>query len=239
MAAEFQDAHIVVTGGTGALGRAVVAALVDGGATCHIPNLNASELKGYPFADHPQVKIHTSIDLTDEAAVVAFYAGLPPLWGSTHIAGGFAYGPIAETSAAEFEKQYRMNALTAFLCSREAAKRIRVRPAGGRVGGRIVNVSARPALKPRLGANMVAYTASKAAIAALTQALAEEVAGERIWVNAIAPSIIDTPTNRATMPDADPSRWVKTEDIAVAVRNLLSPANGAVRGSIVQVYGGS
>lgn len=239
MTASFKDTHIVVTGGTGALGRAVVASLVEQGATVHIPNRNADEVKGFPFADHPQVKIYTGIDLTDEAAVVSFYAGLPPLWGSAHIAGGFAFGPFAEISAADFDKQYKMNAVTAFLCSREAVKRIRARVPGGLVGGRIVNVSARPALEPRLGAGMVAYTASKAAVAALTQALAEELAAEQIWVNAIAPSIIDTPANRAAMPTVDPSRWVKTEDIATAVSDLLSPKNGAVRGSLVQVYGGS
>src|SRR5208337_5540750 len=110
----------------------------------------------------------------------------------------------------DFMGQFQMNALSCFLCSAAAVAAFRARrepgPGGAR-GGRIVNVSARPALEPRLGAGMVAYTASKSAVAALTQALAQETAGEEIWVNAVAPSILDTPANRAAMADADFTKW--------------------------------
>ena len=106
-------------------------------------------------------------------------------------------------------------------------------------GGRIVNVSARPGLEWRSGAGMVAYTASKAAVAALTAALAEEVAKDGILVNAVAPSIMDTPANRAAMPKADYALWPKVEEVAATIVFLVSPENRVTRGAIVPVYGKS
>jgi NAD(P)-dependent dehydrogenase (short-subunit alcohol dehydrogenase family) len=202
----------------------------------------AAELGDFPFAADPNVHITRDVDVADEAAVRRFYQALPPLWASIHLAGGFAMSPIAETSAADFVAQFRMNALSCFLCSAAAiaAFRARVAPGpGGARGGRIVNVSARPALEPRLGAGMVGYTASKSAVAALTQALAQETTDEEIWVNAVAPSILDTPANRAAMPEADHGRWVAPADLAEVITFLASPANRGVRGAVVPVYGGS
>src|SRR5438034_2845958 len=195
----FDGANVVVTGGTGALGAAVVGALRAAGAVCHVTNMVAAELEKYPHRNDPGVHITTGLDLADEAAVRRFYSGLPPLWASIHLAGGFAMSPAAETSAVAFADQFQMNALSAFLCSAAALRAIRARSEpgpGGAKGGRIVNVAARPALEPRLGSGMVAYTTAKAAVAALTQAIAQETSGEEIWVNAVAPSVLDTPANR-------------------------------------------
>ena len=238
---EFGGRHVVVTGGTGALGRAVVGALRAANAICHVPNLIAAELDGFPFAADAGVHIVRGIDVADEAAVKRFYNALPPLWASIHLAGGFAMAPIAETSAADFTAQFHMNALSCFLCSAAAVTAFRARKAsgGGATGGRIVNVSARPALEPRLGAGMTAYTASKSAVAALTQALAQELTDEQIWVNAVAPSIIDTPANRAAMPQAEHSRWVSPADLAEVITFLASPDNRVTRGAVIPVYGGS
>jgi NAD(P)-dependent dehydrogenase (short-subunit alcohol dehydrogenase family) len=86
---------------------------------------------------------------------------------------------------------------------------------------------------------MTAYTASKSAVAALTQALAQELTDEQIWVNAVAPSILDTPANRAAMPEADHSRWVSPTDLAEVITFLASPDNRAMRGAVIPVYGGS
>ena len=150
--------------------------------------------------------------------------------------------PIGETSAADFTAQFQMNALTTFLCSAAAVAAFRARGAttsGGVPGGRIVNVSARPGIEPRLGAGMTAYTASKSAVAALTQALAQELTDEQIWVNAVAPSILDTPANRAAMPEADHSRWVSPADLSEVITFLASPDNRATRGAVIPVYGGS
>jgi NAD(P)-dependent dehydrogenase (short-subunit alcohol dehydrogenase family) len=231
----FSGAHVVVTGGTGALGSAVVAQLRQAGAICHVTNLVAAELDHFAHKNDAGVHVTSGLDLGDEAAVARFYAGLPPLWASIHIAGGFAMAPIAETSAADFEAQFRMNMLSCFLCAREAVKAIRT---AGQGGGRIVNVAARPGIEPRTGAGMVAYAASKGAVATMTQAMAEELAVEQIWVNAVAPSILDTPVNRAAMPDAPHDRWVAPAAIAELIVFLASPDNRVTRGAVVPVYAG-
>jgi NAD(P)-dependent dehydrogenase (short-subunit alcohol dehydrogenase family) len=239
---DFAGSNVVVTGGTGALGRTVIAALRAAGAVCHVPNLVAAELADFPHTSDPGVHVTPGVDVADEAAVRRFYQSLPPLWASIHLAGGFAMAPIGELSAADFLGQFRMNALSCFLCSAAAiaAFRARQRPGpGGLAGGRIVNVAARPALEPRLGAGMIAYTASKSAVAALTQALGQETTDEEIWVNAVAPSVLDTPANRAAMPDADPRRWVAPGDLAEIIVFLASPDNRVTRGAVIPVYGGS
>lgn len=239
---DFSGSHAVVTGGTGSLGRAVIAALRAANAVCHVPNLVASELGDFPFAGDAGVHIARDIDVADENAVRRFYQALPPLWASIHLAGGFAMAPVAEISAADFTAQFRMNALSCFLCSSAAVAAFRGRQQpgpGGAKGGRIVNVAARPALEPRLGAGMIAYTASKSAVAALTQALAQETVEEDIWVNAVAPSILDTPANRAAMPGADHSRWVAPAALARMIVFLASADNQVTRGAVIPVYGGS
>ena len=146
---DFAGGHVVVTGGTGALGRAVIGALRAGNAICHVPNLVAAELDGFPYTTDPGVHIALDVDLADEAAVKRFYQALPPLWASIHLAGGFAMAPIGDTSAEDFIAQFRMNALSCFLCSAAAVAAFRARKTPGPSGaeaGRIVNVSARPAL---------------------------------------------------------------------------------------------
>ncbi|MFI4948772.1 MAG: SDR family NAD(P)-dependent oxidoreductase [Alphaproteobacteria bacterium] len=238
----FHGSNVVVTGGTGALGSAVVAALRAAGAVCHVTNMVAAELEHYPHRNDPGVHVTTGVDLADEAAVRRFYAALPPLWASVHLAGGFAMSPVGETSAVAFADQFQMNALSAFLCSAAAIRAIRTRTEpgpGGAKGGRVVNVAARPALEPRLGSGMVAYTTAKAAVAALTQAIAQETAGEEIWVNAVAPSVLDTPANRAAMPTADFASWVAPSAVAEVITFLASPDNRVTRGAVIPVYGGA
>jgi len=207
-----QGRHIVVTGGKGALGGAVVALLEARGATVHVPDI-------------------ATVDLSNEAAATAYYAALPPLWASVQLAGGFAMAPLTETSLAGFEQQWRMNTVTCFLACREAVRSIR--RAGG--GGRIVNVAARPVLVPAPG--MTAYVASKAGVAAITQALATELVGENILVNAVLPSLMDTPANRAAMPNADHAAWPKPAEVAEAIAFLTSPQNALTSGALIPVYG--
>lgn len=238
----YDGANVVVTGGTGALGMAVVGALRAAGAVCHVTNMVAAELEHYPHRNDPGVHITTGLDLADEAAVRRFYGSLPPLWASIHLAGGFAMSPVADTSAVDFADQFQMNALSSFLCSAAAIRAIRSRTGPvtrGAKGGRIVNVAARPGLEPRLGAGMVAYATAKAAVAAMTEALAQETAGEEIWINAVAPSVLDTPANRKAMPDADYSNWVAPAAVAEVIAFLASPDNRVTRGAIIPVYGGA
>jgi NAD(P)-dependent dehydrogenase (short-subunit alcohol dehydrogenase family) len=221
----------VVTGGTGALGRAVVGRLVGAGATVHVPVYAAEELVGFPYREHQAVRIHEGLDLSVEADVDRLFGATSSLYASVHIAGGFAMGPVASTSLETWDHLMRMNATTCFLSCREAVKAMDGRD------GRIVNVAARPVLVPT--AQMTAYSASKAAVAALTLSLAEELAESSIWVNAIVPSIIDTPANRAAMPDADHSAWPTPEQIAETIAFLASPQNSVTRGALVPVYGQS
>ncbi len=128
---DFAGSHVVVTGGTGALGRAVIGALRTANAVCHVPNLVAAELDGFPFAADAEVHIVRGIDVADETAVKRFYDALPPLWASIHLAGGFAMAPIGEISGADFTAQFHMNALSCFLCSAAAVAAFRVRKAPG------------------------------------------------------------------------------------------------------------
>ena len=208
-----QGKHVVVTGGRGALGKGVVDLLTSRGAIVHV-------------ADRPDVS------LDSEDAAVAYYAALPDLWASIHLVGGFAMAPITETSLADFEGQWRLNTVTCFLSCREAVKRMK--KSGG---GRIVNVAARPVLEPAGGVNKIAYTSAKAAVASITQCLAAEVLDSHILVNAILPSTIDTPANRAAMPKADFAKWPTPAQIAETVAFLASPENTLTTGSLVPVYG--
>lgn len=207
-----QGRHVVVTGGKGSLGVAVVALLQSRGAVVHVPDI-------------------ATVDLSSEAQAIAYYGGLPPLWASIQLAGGFAMSPIAETTLGDFEQQWKLNAVTCFLSCREAVRSMR--RAGG--GGRIVNVAARPVVVPAPG--MTAYAAAKASVAALTQALAVELAGDRILVNAVLPSIIDTPVNRAAMPAADHAAWPRPAELAQTICFLASPENSLTSGSLVPLYG--
>jgi len=207
-----QGRHVVVTGGKGALGGAVVAWLECRVAVVHVPDI-------------------ATVDLSNEAQAIAYYAALPPLWASIQLAGGFAMAPVLDTSLADFEKQWRINTVTCFLSCREAVRSMR--RIGG--GGRIVNVAARPAVVPAPG--MVAYATSKAGVAAITQALAAELVTDHILVNAVLPSIIDTPANRAAMPSADHAAWPKPAELAEAIGFLASPDNALTSGALVPVYG--
>jgi len=209
-----QGRHVVVTGGKGALGGAVVALLEARGAIVHVPDI-------------------ATVDLSHEDAATAYYAALPPLWASIQLAGGFAMAPITETTLAAFEGQWRINAVTCFLACREAVRSIR--RAGG--GGRIVNVASRPVVVPAAG--LTAYAAAKASVAAITQGLAAELVAEQILVNAVLPSVIDTPANRAAMPTADHAAWPRPAELAEAIAYLASPANSLTSGALVPVYGRS
>jgi NAD(P)-dependent dehydrogenase (short-subunit alcohol dehydrogenase family) len=223
--------NIVVTGGTGALGAGVVELFLSRGATVHLPMMEAALPAHLPWRDHANVKATPGVSLDDEAQVAQFYGSLPSLWASVHLVGGFAMAKLADTSLADFEKQWRMNTVTCFLACREAVKAMR---RTGK-GGRIVNVAARPAIAPAPG--MISYVTSKAGVAALTQSLAPEVLAEGILINAVLPSTIDTPANRKSMPNADHAKWPKPAEIAETIGFLASAANSLTTGTLVPVFG--
>ena len=225
---DFDGLHVVVTGATGGLGDSVVLALLERGAICHLPLVERSVPSNVAWGGHDRVFARADMTLTDEASVTGFYADLPALQASIHLVGGFAMAAVRDTRLADLEKMLQLNAVTCFLCCREAVRAMRG-------GGRIVNVAARPALVPTGG--MIAYAASKAAVASITQSLAAECLAEGILVNAVVPSIIDTPANRAAMPGADHASWPKPIELAEMILTLASPRNRLTSGALVPVYG--
>jgi NAD(P)-dependent dehydrogenase (short-subunit alcohol dehydrogenase family) len=223
----------LITGGTGALGQTVSAAFIAAGARVIATYVVDTELVRFEAAVPAERREAAKVDLTDRAAVGAVVAGIVERHGRLdvllNIAGGFAAGGVVETTEAELDRLLTINLKTAFLCTQA------VLPVMTKQGaGRIVNVTARPGLIG--GGGIVAYAISKAAVAALTRATADEVRERGITVNAIAPSTIDTPANRKAMPKVDPSQWVKPGEIAATLVFLASDAAAATSGAIIPVY---
>src|SRR5579885_3354458 len=218
---DFSGRPVVVTGGTGALGAAVVDVLIHHGARCIVPFVHLSQAQRFAHHEHENVTLIAVADLSDEVDVAKVYAGATP-WASIHIAGGFAAGSVAETDKAALMAQIDSNLVSCFLCCRAAVNAMRA----ANKAGRIVNVAARAALEPRLGAGMKAYNVAKSG-----------VAEHGILVNAVAPSIMDTPANRKAMPGRDFDAWPKVEEVAATIAFLASPENKVTRGAVVPVYG--
>ena len=212
--------NILVTGGTGALGGAVVEAFVTAGASVYVPARRAVPVGA---------KAAPATDVAEEDEVAALFKALPPLWASVHVVGGFDMKPLLETSGADVNKMLDINYLSAFFCTREAARAMKGR------GGRIVNVASHAG--ETAPAQMTAYAASKAATIALTRSAAAELHAEKILVNAVAPTTIDTPANRAAMPNASRTTWASPASIAQTILWLCSTENEAVTGSVVTVGG--
>lgn len=231
---DFSGKHVVITGGTGALGTAVAGVLLGSGASCTVPFVHDAEAQRFPHSGRKEITLIKVSDLSDETEVAKVFVKVPgSLWASIHIAGGFAADKIVDTDKAALMAQIDSNLVSCFLCCRAAVKAMQG------AGGRIVNIAARPALEWRSGAGMTAYTIAKSGVAALTVALAEEVAKDGILVNAVAPSIMDTAANRQAMPKANFDAWPKVEEVAATIAFLASPDNRVTRGGIVPVYGKS
>jgi NAD(P)-dependent dehydrogenase (short-subunit alcohol dehydrogenase family) len=222
----------VVTGGTGGLGGAVVRAFLAGGDRVVVPWIAASESERMreDFADalraQQLVLVEADVADSDGAAKVAKAAGAFAVL--VNGVGGFAMGPHHETDLGVWDRLYRLNVRAAASMTHAALPVLFARG-----GGAIVNVAANAALDPP--AEMGAYAASKAALIAFTRSLAREVASRGVRVNAVLPTTIDTPANRAAMPDADFSLWTTPDAIAAAIHWLASDAASAVRGALVPV----
>lgn len=221
--------RVVVTGAFGALGRVVVRSLAASGA-------NVAALDHAPAPAEPGAGVHAfgGIDLADGAAAQAALDQANQALGGidalVNIAGGFRWETVAEGNLDTWDQLYRLNLRTAVAASQAALPFLLA--AGG---GRIVNIGAAGAVKA--GTGMGAYAASKAGVARLTEAMAEEFKDRGITVNALLPSIIDTPANRADMPDADPAQWVAPADLAAVILFLASPESRAMTGALVPVTG--
>src|SRR5947209_7038033 len=223
----------IITGGTGGLGSAVVARLLDDGWRVVVPWVAERELERMP--EHERLEL-VKADLFDIGAVgdvVARAAGSreAPLHGVVNLVGGFAAGGrVHETPIEEFEKQFRLNLRPTYLITAAALPHLLERGAGS-----IVCVGTRAALQPFSGA--AGYISSKAGVIAFAQAVAVEYKQDGIRCNAILPSVIDTPANRAAMPKADHAKWVKPAEIAGVIAHLLSDDSQPTSGAAVPVYG--
>jgi NAD(P)-dependent dehydrogenase (short-subunit alcohol dehydrogenase family) len=223
----------IVTGGTGGLGSAVVARLLDEDWRVVVPWIVESELGRLPERERLELVQADLFDPEAAAKVVAAAAGddRRPLRGLTNLVGGFAAGErVGKTPIDEFEAQFRLNLRPTYLMTQAAVSHMI--DAGG---GSIVCVSTRAAVQPFKGA--AGYISSKAAVIAFAQAVAVEYRDDRVRCNAILPSVIDTPGNRASMPNADHGRWVKPTEIAGVIAHLLSDASAATSGAAIPVYG--
>jgi NAD(P)-dependent dehydrogenase (short-subunit alcohol dehydrogenase family) len=219
---------VLVAGGTGALGGAVLRELLDAGHP--VTATWVVERERERVVDEEGLSL-VKADLMDPEAVAAAVDSVAELGAVVNLVGGFASGPrVHETDPDDWEKLLRLNLRPGFLLARAAMPRLLERG-----GGAYVGVSARPALRPFAGA--ASYVTSKAAVLAFVQALDADYRADGIRANAILPSVIDTPANRAAEPEADHSRWVQPAEIARVIRFLVSDDATVTSGAAIPVYG--
>ena len=225
---------IIITGAAGNLGRAIADAFQKQGSALALIDTDGPRLKALYGADSKERMLLT-VDLRSSAAVEEAVASIARNFGGVdvlcNIAGGFAMGPAVHEMGDELWKHMLdLNVSTVIATARAVVPRMLT---GG--GGKIVNVAAGAALAGRAG--MGAYSAAKSAVMRLTESMAAELREKNINVNCVLPSIIDTPQNRAAMPDADPKRWVAPQALADVISFLASDAARAIHGAGVPVVG--
>ena len=228
----------IVTGGTGALGQSIVLRFLRDGASVAVPWVVAEEWATLESrAADARPRLHgLRADVTDEAAMAAFLSDvlgrLQRVDVLVNAVGGFAGGDLASTPLPEWRRMIYQTKVRMAQDSVIASRAV-LAPMTAARRGRIVNISSRAVIPPLGG--FIAYTVAKSAIIALTQALAQEVRGHGITVNAVMPSTMDTAANRRAMPDADRSGWVSTEAVADVIAYLASDGAGAVSGAYIPV----
>jgi len=215
--------RIVVAGASGLLGRAVVNRLAAADVQPIGIDLASQGPAGIPFFG--------GVDLADEQAVARIFEQIGndgDIHGLVNVAGGFVWQTVEESCAESWQNMFRINVLSAVNASRSALSLLRS-------GGSIVNVGAAAAANAASG--MAVYTAAKSGVARLTEALAAECKERGIRVNAVLPSILDTPQNRKDMGDADSHKWVRPAELAEVIAFLLSDGASAITGATIPVTG--
>lgn len=231
---DFAGRTVLITGASGNLGRAVAEAFGARGANRVLLDRNAQHL-AHVFGAENDTTMFAVADLLQAGQVDGAVARAAARFGRIdvlcNLAGGFRMGePVHALSDATWNTLLDLNARTLLNAVRAVVPRML--EAGG---GAVVNVSAFAAQKG--AAQMGAYTATKSLVIRLTEAMAAELREQRINVNCVLPTIIDTPENRASMPDADPARWVAPQDLAGVIVFLASPAARAIHGAALPVTG--
>jgi len=225
----------VVTGGTGALGQAVVLRLLVDGAIVAVPYAVEDErarLTQRVAAADRQRLIAQAVDVIDVKAMTAFAEGIVAARDKIDIlvagVGGFAGGSLVETDPETWKRMLDLNLTSVF----SAAKAVVPAMARARYG-RVVVVASRAVMPPSGG--FIAYTVAKAGTIAFTQALSQETHPHGITVNAVLPSTMDTPANRAAMPDSDRKGWVPVEAVADAIAVLAREASAHITGTLLAI----
>jgi NAD(P)-dependent dehydrogenase (short-subunit alcohol dehydrogenase family) len=225
---------IVVTGAFGALGQVVSDAASRSGCAVAALDVASDPPADFRARTGPDLLLLGGVDLLSAEDARRAMAEAKSRWGRldalVNLAGGFAYATVEEGDAASWRRLYDLNATTTLNATKAALPYLLESGAG-----RVVNIGAAAAL--RSGPGMGAYAASKAAVHRLTESLAEELKLRNVTVNAILPSIIDTPANRSAMPNADFSRWASPQEIAAVILFLTSQAASGVTGALIPVAG--
>jgi NAD(P)-dependent dehydrogenase (short-subunit alcohol dehydrogenase family) len=222
----------IVTGGTGGLGLGVVRALADAGHDVVVTWIAEREIERFPDDLRGRCRLEKA-DVTSQESLEALVSSCEPdgVWALVQLVGGYLDdAPVAGMDMEGWDRQFALNTRTVALGLRAALPGMVARG-----GGRAVAVGTRAALRPFAGAS--AYAASKAAVLALVTAASEEVKRSGVCVNAVLPSVIDTPANRAANPDTDPAGWVRPDEIGAVIAFLCSAEASAVTGAAIPVYG--
>jgi NAD(P)-dependent dehydrogenase (short-subunit alcohol dehydrogenase family) len=225
----------IVTGGTGALGQAVTRRFLADGASVAVPWVVPGErdslVERLMPDERPRVLLE-ECDVIDPAAMERFVARVTRDLGAIDVlvttVGGFAGGDLASTDLASWERMLRLNLTSVFVAARSVVPRMVARGYG-----RVVTVASRAVVPPTGG--FIGYTVSKAGVITLTQALAAETRGSGVTINAVLPSTMDTPANRAAMPDADPASWVPVERVAEAIAFLARRESSEISGTLLAI----
>ena len=227
---------VLITGGTGALGGAVTRRFLEDGHTVAVTWRSEADRDALAGELHDFVErlLFVRVDVTDANtvtnAVEEVRSASGPVGVLAHLVGGWRGGERMDAHSIEtWDAMLRLNLTSAFLCARAVLPGMLAQD-----WGRVVLVSARTAVRPRAGDG--AYAVAKAGVIVLAQTIAEETRGTGVTANAVVPSIIDTPSNRTSMP-GDPAKWVPPRDLAETIAFLASDPAGQIRGASVPVYG--
>lgn len=236
---EFDEQTVVLTGASGGLGVAICRRLLAAGAKVIAPLRSKNE---NAFASHfentcgGELVAITGVDLTEEDDVEGVFDAAHSAGNfaaSIHLVGGYRGAPFVETSLSDLDFLFALNVRSAWLCTRAASRRF----INAKSGGRILNVSAKPAIEPAGGT--VTYAMTKAAVATMCKNAAKELSKDGVLINAIAPSVIDTKTNREAMPNAEHDLWPTPVEVAEVIVSLCSTRNSVTSGAVIPVYGKS